>query len=100
MATEDTGSTVAGADVTAFALKLDAWARGLTPAEQALLERLLSRAAEAPDDGDTRGYIIIQNGLIERGIILQSLGLNPRGFEPGGGIERLIPPGAEGGVPR
>ena len=40
---------VAEADVTAFAMKLDSWRQTLTPLDQALLQRILHRAASAPD---------------------------------------------------
>src|SRR5579884_3215801 len=55
MGGEDQRISVTEADVTGFAGKLAAWSRDLTPVEQALLGRLLARAAGA-EEGDTAGY--------------------------------------------
>jgi len=67
MATSENGESVGETDVTSFAVKLDAWARDLTPAEQTLLNRLIERAAfAAPEPEDTQGYIIIINSLTAR----------------------------------
>lgn len=71
MATSEHGGTVGEADVARFAEKLDVWARDLTPAEQTLLHRLISRAASAEVD-DAEGYIIIVNSLIAQGFALEA----------------------------
>lgn len=55
MGGEDQRISVTEADVTGFAGKLAAWSRDLTPVEQALLGRLLARAAGV-EEGDTAGY--------------------------------------------
>jgi len=44
---------VTEADVTAFAMALDGWRQTLSPRDQALLQRILHRAASVPDDSDS-----------------------------------------------
>ncbi|MGH2584957.1 MAG: hypothetical protein ACRDJE_08590 [Dehalococcoidia bacterium] len=73
MATFENGESVEDADVAGFAVKLDAWARDLTPAEQTLLNRMIERAASAaPEPEDTQGYIIIVNSLTARPFALDA----------------------------
>lgn len=98
MSTDQPQGQIEREDITGFAAKLDAWARDLTPAEQTLLDRLVSRAAAAdPEPEDTRGHIIIiDNRLQKSGIIviggqpspllLSGLGLSGRALDGGGGL--------------
>jgi hypothetical protein len=98
MTTQDPGQTITDADVAGLATKLDGWARSLTPAEQTLLRRLITRAASADVD-DTEGHIIIIGGITERSVIViggqpaslfvQSLGLKSLSAEGGGGVGRI-----------
>lgn len=100
MTTDEDRIRAGDAEVAAFAEKLDAWAQTLAPSEQALLNRLLTRAASAdPEPEDTEGYIIIVGGLEQRGVIvigsrpssllLNGLGFSPRAGEGGGGVARI-----------
>jgi hypothetical protein len=48
---------VNGEDIAAVADQLRAFADGLPPGQQAVIEWLLKRAANAPAEGDVQGYL-------------------------------------------
>lgn len=78
MTRDESRETVTDADVTTFSQKLHTWAEGLAPAEQALLQRLITRAAAAgPEPEDTQGYIIIVGGLSDRNFVLEGTRPSP-----------------------
>ena len=65
MSADEATVRITAADIDAFAEQVAAWADGRPAAERALLERLLARAAGAPEaDDDTTGYAALPEGLL------------------------------------